>query len=165
MKRIKVWDLAVRGSHLLFPALVLAAFLTSDDDATIAVHTRVGLVLLGVVLFRVAWGFVGTRYARFAEFVRSPKEVLTALRAMARGAPGHFVGHNPVGAVMVVALLATMLLVALTGVLVSQGPEWSGPLHLSHGAAEALKEVHEAAAWTLPGRSFPTEQILESRES
>lgn len=150
MKRVKVWDLAVRTSHLLFGVLVLGAFFTADEDATIALHTRLGLVLLGVVLFRVAWGFVGSRYARFAEFVRSPREVLAALRAMARGAPQHFVGHNPVGAVMVVALLVTLLGVTVTGVVVSQGPEWSGPLQLSRGAAHAVKEVHEAAAWALP---------------
>lgn len=150
MKKVKVWDAAVRLGHLLFGVLVLGAFLTAADDATIGLHTRLGVVLLGVVVFRLAWGVVGSRYARFAEFVRSPREVLAALRAMARGAPKHFIGHNPVGAVMVVTLLATMLLVTLTGLLVSQGPEWAGPLAMSHRTAEALKEVHEVAAGALP---------------
>lgn len=150
MKKVKVWDLAVRLSHLLFGVLVLGAFLTSEEDDLIPIHTRLGLVLLGVVLFRVVWGFVGTRHARFADFVRSPREVLEALRGMIRGQPGHFLGHNPVGAVMVVTLLATLVTVTVTGVIVSQGPEWSGPLLMSKSGAHAVKEVHEAAAWALP---------------
>lgn len=150
MKQMKVWDLAVRSSHLAFGLLVLGAFLTSEEDDTIPLHTRLGLVLLGVVLFRVAWGFVGPRYARFKDFVRGPRDVIAALKDMVRGAPKHFVGHNPVGAVMVVALLATMLVVTLTGVVISQGPEWSGPLLISKSTAHAVKEVHEAAAWLLP---------------
>ena len=126
MKRVKVWDIAVRGSHLLFGVLVLAAFLTSEEDDSTPLHTRLGLVLFGVVLFRLVWGFVGSRYARFSEFVRSPREVMAALRQMVKGAPKHFVGHNPVGAVMVVTLLATLVTVTVTGILLSQGPEWSG---------------------------------------
>jgi cytochrome b len=150
MNRVKVWDLAVRASHLLFGVLVLGAFLTADEDESTPLHARLGLLLLGVVLFRLVWGVVGTRHARFTDFVRPPREVLAALREMVRGAPRHFLGHNPVGAVMVVALLAAMLVVTLTGVVISLGPEWSGPLALSKGAAHAVKEVHEAAAWSLP---------------
>jgi len=150
MKKVKVWDLAVRLSHLLFGVLVLGAFLTSEEDSFIPIHTRMGLVLLGVVLFRLVWGFVGSKHARFRDFVRSPRVVLEELRAMRRGKPGHYLGHNPVGAVMVVALLTTLVVVALTGLLVSQGPEWSGPLLISKSTAHAIKEVHEAAAWLLP---------------
>lgn len=148
--QVKVWDLAVRSSHLLFGVLVLGAFLTSEEDESTWLHTRLGLVLLGLVVFRVVWGFVGSRYARFSEFVRSPREIRAALRDMVRGAPKHFVGHNPVGAVMVVTLLATMLVVALTGVLMVQGPEWGGPLAMTKATAHLIKEVHEAAAFALP---------------
>jgi cytochrome b len=150
MKKVKVWDLAVRLTHLLFGVLVLGAFLTSEEDDLVPIHTRLGLVLLGVVLFRVVWGFVGTKHARFSDFVRSPRVVRDALRAMMRGRPRHFLGHNPVAAVMVVALLATLVTVTLTGISVSLGPEWSGPLLMSKGFAHGVKEVHEAAAWTLP---------------
>lgn len=150
MKEVKVWDVAVRGSHLAFGLLVLGAFLTSEEDTSVALHTRLGLVLLGVVLFRVVWGFVGSRHARFSDFVRPPREVIAALKDMVRGAPKHVLGHNPVGAVMVVALLTTMLAVTMTGIIISQGPEWSGPLALSKSTAHFVKEVHEAAAWSLP---------------
>ncbi len=133
------WDLAVRSAHLAFGLLVLGAFLTSEEDASIGLHARLGLVLLGVVLFRVGWGFVGPRYARFKDFVRSPRQVLAALKDMVRGAPKHFTGHNPVGAVMVVALLVTMLVVTLSGVVISQGPEWSGALLISKSSCNASK--------------------------
>jgi mono/diheme cytochrome c family protein len=69
---------------------------------------------------------------------------------MVRGAPRHFTGHNPVGAVMVVTLLAALLTVTVTGILISQGPEWSGPLLMSKATAHGIKEVHEFAAWSLP---------------
>ena len=150
MNKVKVWDLAVRLSHLLFGVLVLGAFLTAEEDSLVPVHTRVGLVLLGVVLFRVVWGFVGSKHARFTDFVRSPRVVLAELSLMARGKAGHFLGHNPVGAVMVVTLLATLLGVALSGIVISQGPEWSGPLLMSKSTAHAVKELHEALAGALP---------------
>ncbi len=150
MKKVRVWDLAVRLSHLLFGVLVLGAFLTSEEDHLVPVHTRIGLVLLGVVLFRVVWGFVGSKHARFADFVRSPRVVLAELREMIRGKAGHVTGHNPVGAVMVVVLLATLFAVALTGIVISQGPEWNGPLLMSKDTAHAVKELHEALAAALP---------------
>lgn len=150
MQRIKVWDLVVRLSHLAFLVLVAGAFLTHEEDALIPLHTRLGLVLLGVVLFRVGWGFVGSRHARFSDFVRGPRVILEELRLMLRGRASHWLGHNPVGAVMVVTLLATMLAVTLTGIVLSQGPEWSGALAMSKSTAHAVKEVHEAAAFLLP---------------
>ena len=150
MKKIKVWDLAVRLTHLSFGLLILAAFLTSDDDDDTPLHVRIGLVLLAVVLFRVVWGFTGTPHARFQDFVRGPRAVLATLRGMMRGRPEHVIGHNPVGALMVVTLLGLMLVTAECGVLVSLGPEWAGPLAISHAAADALKELHEVTAWSIP---------------
>jgi cytochrome b len=141
MKRVKVWDIAVRVTHLLFSLLVLAAFLTSDDESNTVLHTRLGLVLFGVLLFRLAWAFVGSRHARFSGFVRSPAAVLHALKAMVKGKPSHTAGHNPVGAVMVVTLLATLLVVKGTGIVMVLGPEWSGPL--------AFRKLPRTA-WRLP---------------
>lgn len=150
MERVKVWDPAVRLSHLAMGVLVLAAFLTSEEDERLPLHMRVGLLVLGVVVFRLVWGFVGTRHARFADFVRGPRAILEAARAMARGAPKHFLGHNPVGAVMVLTLLATLAVVAGTGLALGLGPDWDGPLALSKPALRGLKEVHEGAAEALP---------------
>ncbi len=151
-KRVKVWDLAVRLGHWAMGGLVLAAFLTTEDDASTPLHTRLGLALLGLVVFRVVWGFVGSTHARFTDFVRSPQQVLTYVRAYVKGRPPGHVGHNPLGALMVVTLLATVLVVTLTGLFTALGPEFGGPLSalLSKDGAHAVKEVHEAAAWLLP---------------
>lgn len=151
MKRVKVWDIAVRLTHVALGCLVLGAFLTSEEDDTVPLHTRLGLVLLGVVLFRLVWGFVGSRHARFKDFVKSPREVLAAARAMVRGKPETHLGHNPVGGVMVVALLATLFTIAATGIVVAMGPEWNGALTgvLSKSSAHAVKELHEGAAGLL----------------
>ncbi len=148
MKRVKVWDVAVRVSHVALGSLVLAAFLTADEDDTVPLHTRLGLVLLGVVLFRLVWGFVGSPHARFKDFVKSPREVLAAARAMVRGKPESHLGHNPVGGMMVVALLATLFTIAATGIVIASGPEWNGALAgvLSKSSAHAVKELHEGAA-------------------
>jgi cytochrome b len=149
---VKVWDLAVRVGHLAMGVLVLGAFLTAEDDGRTPLHTRLGLALLGVVLFRLVWGFVGSRHARFADFVRSPREVKAYLRQYVQGRPGAHLGHNPLGGVMVVALLTTLAVVTLTGLVIAMGPEWDGPLAglLTKGSASAVKEVHEVSAWLLP---------------
>lgn len=150
--RVKVWDLAVRFGHWAMGALVLGAFLTSGDDDTTSLHARLGLALLGIVVFRLVWGFVGTTHARFRDFVRSPRQVLAYAKEYVRGRPGRHLGHNPLGGVMVLAMLATLAVVTLTGVVTWLGPEWDGPLSalLTKRSAHAVKEVHEAAAWLLP---------------
>lgn len=151
-KKVKVWDLAVRVCHLAMGVLILGAFLTADEDDTIPLHTRLGLALFGVIVFRVLWGFIGPRHARFRDFVARPSEVWRAARAMLRGRPERHLGHNPVGGVMVVALLLTMGVVTATGIVIALGPEWSGPLAgvLGRRDAHAVKELHEAAATALP---------------
>ncbi len=150
-KKVKVWDLAVRVGHWVMGALVLGAFLTADEDATLPLHTRLGLAVLGLVVFRLVWGFVGSTHARFRDFVRSPRTVLAYARRYVRGRPERHLGHNPLGSVMVLALLAALLLVTLTGLATVLGPEWDGPLAglLSKDAAHAVKEVHEASAGLL----------------
>lgn len=149
-KQVKVWDLGVRGFHWSVALLVPLAFVFADDDETITLHTRLGLVVLGLVVFRIVWGFVGPAPARFGTFVRSPRAVLAYGRDYLRGRPARHLSHNPLGAVMVVALLGVLLATTVTGLLVYLGPEWSGPLALGRGLAHDLKELHEGLAEALP---------------
>lgn len=151
MKKIKVWDLAVRAGHWATSALVLGAFLTSEDDDWTTLHTRLGLVVLGILLFRLAWGFVGTKHARFKDFVKSPREVLAYARDYVRGKPGLHLGHNPLGAVMVLALLGDLLIITVTGLLTYLGPEFDGPLSrvLPFELGKGIAEAHEFAAHAL----------------
>lgn len=153
MNKVTVWDPAVRVFHWGLGALVLAAFLTADDDGYLPLHVRIGLAILAAVGFRFAWGLWGPAPARFASFVRAPREVWAYARAYVRGRPPLHLSHNPIGALMVVALLATLLVTIGAGVAIYAGPEYGGALagSLSSGAAHAAKEVHEAAAGVLLG--------------
>ncbi len=151
MTKIKVWDAAVRLGHWAMAALVLGAFLTSENDDTTALHTRLGLGLLGIVVFRAVWGFVGTEHARFKAFVKAPRAVLAYAKDYLRGRPAHVPGHNPLGGMMVLALLGTLAVATLSGVALYLGPEWDGPLSalLSHDQAEVIEEVHELSTHLL----------------
>jgi cytochrome b len=130
---------------------VLGSFLTSDEDALVPLHVGLGLAVVGLVLARVAWGIVGSRPARFREFVRGPREVLGYARAMLRRRPPPHLSHNPLGGAMVVALLLVLVGLAATGAVVRAGPEFGGPLAgvLTKHGAKAVKEVHEGLSGAL----------------
>lgn len=153
MRQVKVWDPFVRLFHWGLALLVLGSFLTADVDALVPVHVRFGLVMVGLVAARVVWGFVGPRFARFRTFVRRPREVLEYARELARGRPPVHLSHNPLGGLMVVALVAVLFAIAATGAVVSAGPEFEGPLTgiLSKRTVHDVKEVHEALSAVLLG--------------
>ena len=153
MRQVKVWDLFVRSFHWGLALLVLGSFLTSEKDALVPVHVRLGLAVVALVMARVAWGFLGPVHARFRAFVRGPREVAAYARDMIRGAPPVHLSHNPLGGAMVVALLALLLAVAVTGAAVYAGPAFEGPLTglLTRREAKMVKEVHEALSGALVG--------------
>ena len=98
---IRLWDLPTRLFHWLLAALVTAAFVTGLTGGNAMVwHGRLGLLILGLLTFRLVWGLVGSTYARFVQFVPGPKTMLTYLRGGWQG-----MGHNPLGALSVLALL------------------------------------------------------------
>lgn len=122
---IKVWDIAVRLFHWSLVLSFTVAYVSGDewDD----LHVYAGYGVLGLVSFRILWGFVGTRYARFSDFLYGPRAIADYLRGLLAGNPKHYVGHNPAGGLMVVVLLASMLVVCWTG-LEAYGAEGHGPL-------------------------------------
>ena len=124
MERIKVWDLPVRLFHAALPLLIVGLFLTSEDEDFVSWHARLGLVVLALVVARIAWGFFGSRHARFSDFVPSPAGLVRYARGYLCGEPEPHLGHNPIGALMVVAMLGVLLLITLTGVVTYAGPEW-----------------------------------------
>ncbi|HEY0839137.1 MAG TPA: cytochrome b/b6 domain-containing protein, partial [Vulgatibacter sp.] len=127
MKTTKVWDLSVRIFHWTLAALVGAAFLTGDDE-TISWHARGGILIAGLLAYRVIWGLSGPAPARFRSFVRGPRVVIEYLRGYLRGRPKVHLTHNPLGALMVVALLAVLFGAVVTGALAYSSAEWDGPL-------------------------------------
>ena len=133
--RTLVWDAPVRVFHWLMVACFAVAWLSGDSERWKLVHITAGYTMAGLVAFRVLWGLVGTRHARFADFVRGPRAVAAYLGSLLRRQPEHHAGHNPAGGLAILALLAFALLITATG--------WANYNELS---GEWLEEVHEALA-------------------
>ncbi len=138
--RILVWDAPVRVFHWLLAFSFAGAYLTAESERWRLVHVSLGYTMAGLVAFRLVWGIMGTRHARFADFVRGPRAVAAYARSLVMGHPRHYVGHNPAGALAIVGLLA------LTGVVVFFG--W---LSYNDLAGDWAEEVHEAAANVMLG--------------
>ena len=111
--KVRVWDPLVRVFHWGLVAAFATAWLTADELQP--VHEFAGYTVAGLVAFRLVWGLVGSRYARFAQFLKGPGETLAYLGDMTRGRERRYLGHNPAGAAMVVALLVTLSGTAFTG--------------------------------------------------
>lgn len=125
MHTVKVWDPLVRIFHWSLVLLFAVAYLTGDDDSML--HIYAGYGITGLVAFRLLWGLVGTRHARFTDFVYGPRKVAAYARSMLGRKPLHYLGHNPVGGWMVVLLLAGLSLTCWTG-LEAYAAEGKGPL-------------------------------------
>ena len=141
-----VWDLPVRVAHWALVAGVAGAWATHYAGAAwFAWHRRCGYLVLVLALFRILWGFVGTRHARFANFVRGPRRVLGYLRAQGTTVS---VGHNPLGALSVVALLALLAAQGLTGLFANDEIASAGPLFgwISQVQSNRVAAVHHANA-------------------
>lgn len=122
---IRVWDLPTRLFHWALLALVVAAFTTGQLGGNLIVwHGRIGLAIVGLLVFRLVWGLVGSTYARFVNFIPSPRQVLTYLRGQWQG-----LGHNPIGALSVLALLALLVLQAGSGLMANDDIAFEGPLY------------------------------------
>lgn len=131
---VKIWDPFVRIFHWTVVASFLAAwFVTSDPD----IHETAGYLLLVMVLLRLAWGVVGTGSARFETFVRGPRRVGAYLLAIVRGHPRRYLGHNPAGAAMIIALITLLLVTTLSGVLMKTTAFWG---------SEFVEAVHGLSA-------------------
>ena len=134
-KRILVWDVPVRVFHWLVVLCFAGAYLTAEHESWRLAHVTLGYTMAGLVVFRLLWGVMGTRHARFANFVRGPRAVMDYVRSGLGGRTQPYVGHNPAGAIAIVALLGLTLGVAASGWATYEGigGEW-------------LEEFHEAAA-------------------
>lgn len=137
---IRVWDLLLRALHWLLAASVITAWASGHWQSGRwfdEIHHTAGYVAGGVVISRLIWGFVGTRYARFVQFVRSLRATLQYARQVVQGSERRHIGHNPLGAYMVVALLLTVAASSLTGFLYTTewlwGYEWLENLHAALG--------------------------------
>jgi cytochrome b len=130
-QRLPVWDLPTRVFHWSLALSFIGAYVTGENDRWALVHVTCGYTLLGLIVFRLLWGFVGTRYARFSEFVPGPSSVVLYLSGLIRGRPTHYVGHNPAGALAILTLLLLGLVSAVSGWMVYDDidGDWLEALH------------------------------------
>lgn len=138
--RTLVWDAPVRVFHWLMVASFALAWLTSESERWQLVHVTAGYTMAGLVAFRIVWGLVGTRHARFSDFVRSPWTAIEYLVSLAERRPEHHTGHNPAGGLAILALLGLAALTAATG--------WA---NYEHVGGHWMEELHEGVASTMLG--------------
>jgi len=144
---VMVWDPLVRIFHWSLVTGFAVAYLSGEIEVLL-LHAWSGYLVGGLVLFRLLWGFIGTRHARFGDFLFSPATVRAYSVDLLRGQARRYLGHNPLGAMMVFALLLMLAASTLTGLAVYATEEGAGPLaELLRGTprwlSEALEEVHE----------------------
>ncbi|MDP2238580.1 MAG: cytochrome b/b6 domain-containing protein [Burkholderiales bacterium] len=139
--RVLIWDLPTRVFHWLLAASFLGAFVTAESERLRDVHVMLGYTMLGLIGFRLLWGVIGTRYARFGSFAFGPRSVVRYLKSLFSRSPQHHLGHNPAGSWAIYALLATALVAGLSGYLTYSdiGGDWLAELH--EGAANAMLAV------------------------
>lgn len=127
---VEVWDIAVRVFHWSLVGAMAYEFIFSPGTV---IHNAIGYGILGLMAFRFLWGFVGTRHARFKDFVTPPRATLQYLIGVLRGHPARHLGHNPAGAAMVVALMLMVTATAASGWAMNTdalwGEEWIEDLH------------------------------------
>ena len=132
---VKVWDPFVRLFHWSLVCLFTVAFLTGDESDRL--HIAVGYALGGLVALRILWGFVGSRHARFADFVSGPRETISYVGDVVRHKARRYLGHNPAGGAMIVALLVMLIGTSISGYLLTTDAYWG---------SKAAEEIHEVFA-------------------
>ncbi len=141
----KVWDLPLRVFHWLLVIGFFVAYLTEDE--LLDIHVWAGYLVFGLLVFRLVWGFIGNRYARFASFLCSPMASVAYIKDVVALKPKRYLGHNPAGAAMIVLLLASLLMTVLTGFAVYGADQGAGPLASIGPANEDLwEDLHELFA-------------------
>ncbi|MBN3560813.1 cytochrome b/b6 domain-containing protein [Aliamphritea spongicola] len=140
--QIKVWDPLVRIFHWSLVVLFFTAYISEDDLQTVHFYAGYGVAFL--ITFRLLWGLIGSRYARFSNFVTSYAELKAYLKSLLSLRVKHYTGHNPAGGWMVVLLLVTLTLLSVSGLLLAAA-EGEGPL----------------ASWYVAGHWLMSESVME----
>ncbi len=144
--QIKVWDPVVRFFHWSLVSAFLIAYITEED--LLLVHTWAGYLIAGLLVIRIIWGFIGTHYARFSDFVHSPSTIIQFLKNTLALRAKRYLGHNPAGGAMVMLLIFSLLATTISGILLLGAEEQAGPVaHWFTQAGgfwgKALEELHE----------------------
>ena len=150
---VLVWDLPVRIFHWLLVTSFTGAWLTSESETQQMLHYAFGYSAGGLVLFRIVWGLIGTRYARFTQFIKGPTETFHHIKSLVTGTNSNSMtvnlGHNPAGALAMMALMVLVLLIGLTGYWIVKefyGDVMSEAHEVLASIALGLVVIHVAAA-------------------
>jgi cytochrome b len=136
LQRILVWDVPTRVFHWTLALSFAGAYLTAESERYRDIHLALGYLMLGLLVFRLVWGFVGTSYARFSSFLYEPAAVVAYVRSLLSPQPQHHVGHNPAGGVAILLLILLGLLISISGL----------GLYWEIGDEDVFEELHEIAA-------------------
>lgn len=150
---VRVWDLPTRLFHWALVAAVVIAGATGFFGPVwmLSIHTTAGYVIAGLIVFRLVWGVAGGELSRFSALVRAVRHLPRHIGALARLQPTHYLGHNPAGSAMILALLLVLAGLVATGLLVEGGAEKQGLLAgvTSYALGSAVKEIHELLAYAI----------------
>ena len=143
---VKVWDPLVRIFHWSLVAAFSIAYFSGEDFITL--HSWVGYFILGLILIRIVWGFIGSQHARFSDFIYRPGTIRQFLKDTLRAKAKRYLGHNPAGGAMVILLMLSILITGFTGLVVLGAEDQTGPL----------------AAWFIGGSEFWGDAAEEAHE-
>lgn len=146
IQQTKIWDIFIRIFHWSLLATFAITYLAEDDFPTL--HVYAGYTMGALIVLRLIWGFIGSRHARFSSFVVKPSAVITYMKEVVQFRARRYLGHNPAGGAMVVALLTSLSMTLLFGLLTFGAAEFSGPFAglasgVSDSSANVFKELHE----------------------
>lgn len=146
MKTISVWDIPVRLFHWSLATSILMSFITAQIGGNaMEWHKRIGYFVIGLIIFRVVWGFVGSYHARFKNFVYAPATVINYAKNLFKKDSAHYVGHNPMGGLSVVALIASVGLQTVTGLFSNDDILLEGPYAsmVSKAFSDQMTRLHQ----------------------
>jgi cytochrome b len=148
---VLIWDLPTRFFHWMLAATFFIALATGDSDRFRDIHIFSGYVVLGLICFRVVWGFTGSRYALFRSFLFRPHAVVAYLADLLAARASRHLGHNPAGSWAVFAMLALALLICVSGLVVLGAEESQGILKgvAGHPLGEMTRALHESLSWLM----------------
>jgi len=139
---VKVWDPLIRLSHWTLAICFFIAYISEDDFMTI--HVWAGYTIIALLIIRIIWGIIGTRHARFSDFVTPPSSALKYVIDSLNQRAKRFIGHNPAGGLMIITMLITLIMLSISGLAIYAIEEQSGPLApWLAGSSEWLEDITE----------------------
>ncbi len=155
----KVWDPWVRVGHWILVTGFFLAYFTEAEDETLSVHVWAGYVVAAGVLIRIAWGFIGSRHARFADFIFSPRTIIVYLRNLTLGSARRYLGHSPAGAAMIFLLFISLTAITWSGLMVYAYEEQAGPFAVFVAESKAVSPT-----WALISTTRADDDEYEEEE-